>query len=149
LFANTRIVLGLKLLFARGSFRRHIGEQFNCSPYVIWQHWRNEHFPEHVKSQLAIQALKPGETIIFDVSLRAVIARRRGPNPLRVASDPGSSERGFKLRRHSAQVLVEPIQRVLPSLLCSGFVVSRCRVVVETVVGALIDVTLVRHVGFG
>jgi hypothetical protein len=48
----------------------------------------------------------------------------------------------------STQVLVEPLQRVLPRLLCSGFVVTGSRVVVETVIGSLIDMALVRHLGF-
>src|SRR5262249_55260588 len=50
-------------LLARGASRRHIGERFNCSPDAVWRHWRNGHVPEHVKSQLAVQALKPGETL--------------------------------------------------------------------------------------
>ena len=48
----------------------------------------------------------------------------------------------------STQILVEPVQRALPGLLCSGFVVAGGRVVVETVIGSLIDMTLVRHAGF-
>jgi hypothetical protein len=53
----------IELLSARGASRRHIGERFNCSPDAVWRHWRNGHVPEHVKSQLAIHALKPGETL--------------------------------------------------------------------------------------
>src|SRR5262249_35903929 len=53
----------IELLLARGASRRHIGERFNCSPDAVWRHWRNGHVPEHVKSQLAIHALKPGETL--------------------------------------------------------------------------------------
>ena len=49
--------------------------------------------------------------------------------------------------RRSAQVFVEPVQRALPGLLCRGFVVTGCRIVVETVIGAFIDVSLVRHLG--
>jgi hypothetical protein len=68
------------------------------------------------------------------------------PDHPSAAPDRGDTSR-MHLRR-SAQVLVEPVQRVLPSLLCSDFVVSAGRVVVETVVGALLDLTLVRHMGF-
>src|SRR5215813_5402800 len=53
----------IELLLARGASRRHIGERFNCSSDAVWRHWRNGHVPEHVKSQLAIRALKPGETL--------------------------------------------------------------------------------------
>src|SRR5215469_12579726 len=53
----------IELLLARGASRRHIGARFNCSPDAVWRHWRNGHVSEHVKSQLAIQALKPGETL--------------------------------------------------------------------------------------
>jgi hypothetical protein len=48
---------------ARGASLRHIGERFNCSPDVVWRHWRNGRVPEHVKSQPAIRALKPGEIL--------------------------------------------------------------------------------------
>ena len=44
---------------------------------------------------------------------------------------------------------IEPVQRALPRELCGGFVVARRGVVVETVVGAGIDVALVRHAGCG
>jgi hypothetical protein len=44
------------------------------------------------------------------------------------------------------QVLVEPIQRVLPGLFGCGFVVTGGRVVVEAVIGNFVDMTLVRHV---
>jgi len=53
----------IELLLARGASRRHIGERFHCSPDAVWRHWRNGHVAEYVKSQLAIQALKPGETL--------------------------------------------------------------------------------------
>src|SRR5712671_6398003 len=44
------------------------------------------------------------------------------------------------------QVFVEPIQRVLPGFFGGGLVVTRRRVVVEAVIGALVDVTFMRHV---
>jgi NAD(P)-dependent dehydrogenase (short-subunit alcohol dehydrogenase family) len=43
------------------------------------------------------------------------------------------------------QVFVEPIQRVLPGFFGCGFVVPWGRVVVEAVVGALVDMALMRH----
>src|SRR5882672_12352867 len=49
-------------------------------------------------------------------------------------------------RFSSFQIFVEPIQRVLPGFLGCGLVVTRRRVVVETVIGALIDVTFMWHV---
>ena len=57
----------------------------------------------------------------------------------------GTGGRG--VLRRSAQVLIEPVQRVLPRLLCGGFVVTGSRIVVETVIGASIDMTFVRHLG--
>ena len=53
----------IELLLARGASRRRIGERFHCSPDAVWRHWRKGHVPEHVKSQLAIRALRPGETL--------------------------------------------------------------------------------------
>src|SRR5271155_3233071 len=44
-----------------------------------------------------------------------------------------------------AQIFVEPIDRPLPGFLCRGLIVARRRVVVEAVVGALIDMALVRN----
>ena len=45
------------------------------------------------------------------------------------------------------QVLVEPLQCVLPRFFGRGFVVSGRRVVMEAVIGAFVDVTFVRHIG--
>src|SRR5436190_12906812 len=47
------------------------------------------------------------------------------------------------------QVFVEPIKRVLPGFFGCGFVVPWGRVVVEAVVGALVDMTLMRHMRLG
>src|SRR5262245_52370197 len=48
----------------------------------------------------------------------------------------------------AAQVLVEPIDRARPGLFCSRFVVThRCRVIVEAMNGAGINVSLMRYVG--
>src|SRR4029077_11648958 len=41
--------------------------------------------------------------------------------------------------------LVEPIQRALPGLFGRGFVVTGGRIIVEAVIGAFVDMTLVRH----
>ena len=49
-------------------------------------------------------------------------------------------------RGSGCQILVEPIQRVLPGFLGRCFVVTGRRVIVEAVIGGLVDVTLVRHV---
>src|SRR2546423_2128371 len=45
----------------------------------------------------------------------------------------------------ASQVFVEPVQRMPPGLLGCGFVVTGGRVVVEAVIGAFVDMTLVRH----
>jgi hypothetical protein len=58
----------------------------------------------------------------------------------------GTGGRG--VLRRSAQILIEPVQRVSPRLLYGGFVVTGGRIVVEAVIGASIDMTLVRHLGF-
>src|SRR5215467_1265062 len=42
------------------------------------------------------------------------------------------------------QVFVKPVQRTLPAFLGGGFVISRGRIVMETVIGALIDVAAPR-----
>ena len=42
------------------------------------------------------------------------------------------------------QVFVEPVQRTLPAFLGGGFVIPRGRIVMETVIGALIDVAATR-----
>jgi len=68
------------------------------------------------------------------------------PNVLQIAVPLRGNRTEAALR--SAQILVEPVQCALPSLLCSRLVVTGSRVVVEAVIGALIDMTLVRHVGF-
>src|ERR1700720_3661333 len=47
------------------------------------------------------------------------------------------------------QIFVEPIEGVLPGFLGRRFVVTRRRVVVETVIGTLVDVTLMRHMRSG
>src|ERR1700722_14134136 len=49
--------------------------------------------------------------------------------------------------RSGPQILVEPIERSLPSLFRRHLVVARRRVVVEAVVGALIDVSFVGNAG--
>src|SRR3984885_7392389 len=48
-----------------------------------------------------------------------------------------------------AQIFVEPIERPLPSFFRRGLVVARRRVVVEAVVGVLVDVPLVGSAGPG
>jgi hypothetical protein len=53
----------IELLLARGASRRHLAQRFNCSADAVWRHWHNGHVSEHVKSQLAIQVLKPGVTL--------------------------------------------------------------------------------------
>src|SRR5258705_13028522 len=59
--------------------------------------------------------------------------------PLLNKSKPDAGGSGF-------QIFVEPIKRVLPGFFCCRFVVTRGRVVVEAVIGALVDMTLMRHV---
>jgi hypothetical protein len=53
----------IELLLARGASRRHAAKRFNCSADAVWRHWRNGHVPEHVRSQLAVDSLKPGATL--------------------------------------------------------------------------------------
>jgi hypothetical protein len=53
----------IELLLAKGASRRHLAQRFNCSPDAIWRHWHNGHVSPHIKSQLAIDALKPGATL--------------------------------------------------------------------------------------
>ena len=67
------------------------------------------------------------------------------PNVLQIAVPLRGNRTEAALR--SAQVSVEPIKRALPGLLCRGFVVAGSRIVVETVIGEFIDVSLVRHLG--
>ena len=45
--------------------------------------------------------------------------------------------------------IVEPVQRVLPGFLGGGFVVTRCGVVVEAVIGLGIDVAFMRNARLG
>ena len=47
------------------------------------------------------------------------------------------------------QILVEPVQRVLPGFFGRRFVIAGRRVVVEAVLRVLVDVVLVRHAGRG
>src|ERR1051326_7501371 len=47
-----------------------------------------------------------------------------------------------------AQIFVEPVERALPRLFGGRFVVARGRIVVKAVIGAFVDVPLMRHVGF-
>ena len=47
------------------------------------------------------------------------------------------------------QVLVEPIECALPSFLGGSFVVTGRRIVVEALIGALVDVPLMRHLRHG
>src|SRR5579871_4363660 len=55
--------------------------------------------------------------------------------------------RELRLGRPSgAQIFVEPIDRPLPRFLRRRLIVARRRVVVEAVIGALVDVSLVRNV---
>ena len=50
----------IELMLARGASRRAVGKTFSISPHSAWRHWTNGHVPDHVKSTLAIKALKPG-----------------------------------------------------------------------------------------
>src|SRR5205823_901589 len=74
---------------------------------------------------------------------------RRSPFP---KAESPSSRHGTGIRLGAlslvAQVFVEPIERVLPGLFRGGLVVARRRVVVEAVIGAFVDVSIMRHVGF-
>src|SRR6516225_7224639 len=49
----------------------------------------------------------------------------------------------------AAQILVEPVQGVLPGFLGRGLVVAGGCIVVEAVIGPLVDMTLVRHMRLG
>src|SRR5215470_16022058 len=49
----------------------------------------------------------------------------------------------------SPQVLIEPIQCALPSFLGGSLVVTRRRIVVEAVIGALVDMPLMWHLRLG
>ena len=62
---------------------------------------------------------------------------------------PGCSNSANAGHGLSPQILVEPINRVLPSLLRGGFVVTRCRVVVKAMVGPVVDMTFMGDLGFG
>ena len=66
--------------------------------------------------------------------------RRRTPRSPSSPSAPSSQSFGS-----FPQVQVEPVERALPGFLGRGFVVPRRRVVVEAVIGAFVDMTLVRH----
>jgi hypothetical protein len=62
----------IELLSARGVSRRAIAAQFNASPDAIWRHWVSGHVPDHVKTALAVKALRPAaslETLITDESV--------------------------------------------------------------------------------
>src|SRR5580704_4397584 len=61
------------------------------------------------------------------------------------APDPAHGAR--YVLRSGPQILVEPIERPLPRLFRRGLVVARRRVIVEAVVGALVDVPFVGNAG--
>src|SRR5277367_3184428 len=85
------------------------------------------------------------------------VAGDRGSKPAPSSSESPADPTSYVVRqgvsaqtlagclRVSPQVLVEPVQRVLPGLFGCGFVVTGGRVVVEAVIGAFVDMTLVRH----
>src|SRR5580698_8656341 len=50
-------------------------------------------------------------------------------------------------RASGFQVLAEPIQCVLPGFLRRRLIVTRGRIVVETMIGAFVDMALVRYTG--
>ena len=90
------------------------------------------------------------------IGAKPAIARRKSNippsyNPL-LTGRPSPPMRGIRTKLYpevfgsASQVSVEPVQRMLPGLLGCGFVVTRRRVVMEAVIGALVNVTLVRHV---
>ena len=73
-----------------------------------------------------------------------VIVNPGACNPSGIALSIADAHHGL-----SPQILVEPIERVLPSLFRGGFVITRCRVVVKAMVGSLVDMTFVGNLGFG
>src|SRR5690349_9645653 len=91
-------------------------------------------------------------------SRRRVITPRSGRQSYRrppVSKPVPAEERGPDRRRAPRsggarpQILVEPVERVLPRLLGGGLVVARRRVVVEAVLGAFVDMALMHHLGLG
>ena len=71
-----------------------------------------------------------------------------GENAVRVPALPSNRVAGgaaLPIRASGPQVFVEPLQRTLPGFLGRRFVIARGRIVMETVISALIDVTFMRY----
>src|SRR5580692_8757122 len=79
--------------------------------------------------------LEPGDQASGAVSSSAKRSRQPPAHPLLVGSGP--------------QVLIEPIHCALPSFLGGSLVVTGRRVVVEAVIGALVDMSLMWHLRLG
>src|ERR1043165_7931263 len=78
----------------------------------------------------------------FMVRSPALMATRNSRTCVRKA-------RAIQIAISGLQVLVEPVEGVLPGLFGGGFVITRCGVVMEAVVGLGIDLSLMRHAGLG